>query len=321
MKKILVWAGVGLGAFVLIGLVAFAWVSSTAQAKLSRTFQIHEVDFPVPMPVDADALAEGEDPAAVALERAIARGKHLLSARYACADCHGEDFGGGVMIDDPAMGRLLGPNLTSGSGSVTRDYTVADWDRIVRHGVRKDGKPALMPSEDFMAMSDEELSDIIAYIRSLPPVDNEVPVSTLGPIGKMLVATGRFPLSAYLIEAEGRPHPGTPPPSEVSVEFGGHLATVCTGCHRQNFEGGAIVQGPPDWPPASNLTPHEEGLKPYTYAAFEKVMREGIRPNGEPVKAPMNIVTAYAKNMTDTEIRALWMYFQSLPPTPMGTAR
>lgn len=319
MKKFFVWAGMGIAALVLVVGVGLAWASSSANAKLSRTYSAHEVYFPVPMPLGDEAIAEGEDPDTVALERAIARGEHLISARYACVDCHGANFGGGVMVDDPAMGSLLGPNLTRGAGSATRDYTVADWDRIVRHGIRKDGRPALMPSEDFMAMSDQELSDIIAYIRSLPPVDNAVPASTLGPVGKVLVATGRFTLSAHLIEAEGRPHPVLPPASEESVEFGGHLAMVCTGCHRQTFEGGPIVQGPPDWAPAANLTPHADGLGSYTYEAFEKVMRQGIRPNGEPVKMPMTIATTYASKMTETEMKALWVYLRSLPPISNGS--
>ncbi|NLY93336.1 MAG: cytochrome c, partial [Myxococcales bacterium] len=190
MKKFFVWVGGAFAVlFVLVG-ASYAWASYSASSKLDVVFTIHQVDFPVPTPLDAAHVDEGGDPEALALEQAIERGRHLLSARYACADCHGEDFGGGVMVDDPAMGRLLGPNLTRGEGSVTLDYSVADWDRIVRHGIRKDGRPALMPSEDFMAMSDRELSDIIAYIRALPPVDNAVPPSTLGPIGKLLVATG-----------------------------------------------------------------------------------------------------------------------------------
>jgi hypothetical protein len=48
----------------------------------------------------------------------------------------------------------------------------------------RDGRPAVMPSDDFQHMSDQELSDIISYIRSLPAVDNTVPKSTFGPLGR-----------------------------------------------------------------------------------------------------------------------------------------
>jgi len=348
VRKVLLSGGVLVLILVGVAGVGYGWASARASSTLSQVFETHEVDFPVPMPTAPDDRAGGPaeaigevdpgadivevegvhgdeaDPApevALAqtdLELAIARGRHLVSARYACADCHGENFGGGVMIDDPAMGRLLGPNLTTGAGSAVADYRVADWDRIVRHGVRKDGRPALMPSEDFMAMSDRELSDIIAYIRSLPPVDNTVPPSELGPVGKLLVATGRFPISAEMIEAHDAAHRVEPPAEEETVEFGAHLAKVCTGCHRQDLAGGPIVQGPPSWAPASNLTPHETGLVGYDLQTFERVMRTGIRRNGEPVREPMNIITAYASNMTETEIKALWLYLEALPPTPQG---
>lgn len=318
MKRVLVLIGILVVVVLFVCGMGYGWASSRAHSALNEVFATHEVDFPVPMPLDDESDVEGADREALALEKAIERGRHLLAARYACADCHGENLGGGVMIDDPAMGRLLGPNLTTGEGSVVRDYSVADWDRIVRHGIRKDGRPALMPSEDFMAMSDRELSDIIAYLRSLPPVDNVVPASELGPIGKLLVATGKFPLSVRLIGDHHAPHRVEPPAAAESVEFGEHIAKVCTGCHRQNFEGGPIVQGPPDWPAATNLTPHADGLAGYDFEAFDKVMRQGIRPNGEPVKEPMTIIMAYASNMTETEMKALWMYLQSLAPIPQG---
>jgi mono/diheme cytochrome c family protein len=91
------------------------------------------------------------------------------------------------MIDAPPIGRLFGPNLTGGAGSRTVGFTPADWDRIVRHGVRRDGKPAVMPSDDFERMTDQELSDVIAYIQSHPAVDNEVPPRSFGPVGNIIV--------------------------------------------------------------------------------------------------------------------------------------
>src|SRR5262245_30259752 len=69
------------------------------------------------------------------------RGKHLLESRYGCRECHSRDFSGGVMIDDLAIGRLLGPNLTGGAGGRTAGFRPADWDRIVRHGVKPGGTP------------------------------------------------------------------------------------------------------------------------------------------------------------------------------------
>jgi mono/diheme cytochrome c family protein len=250
----------------------------------------------------------------LARDRALERGRHLVESRYACMGCHGQGLGGGVMIDDPAIGRLLGPNLTGGKGSHTAGFRPADWDRIVRHGILRDGRPSLMPSVDFQRMSDQELSDLVVLVQSQPPVDKDVPRVTLGPVGKVLVATGKLVLSADAIAAHGDPpHAVSPPESAPTVEFGRHLAATCMGCHGQNLAGGPIVGGDPSWPPAVNLTPHPEGLARWTSAQFARAIREGKRPDGTALRSPMSGVVPYAAKMSNVEVEALWMYLQSLP--------
>lgn len=349
--KILKFLAIGLCALVL-GLGAFYGYAKRAVAEnLERKISLHTVDAPIPYPLspaEIEALraertpapaegtpaegapaegAAGEaapdplagvDLAAIALERARARGKHMVDSRYVCIECHGKNLGGGTMVDDPALGRLLGPNLTSGKGSRTQGYTFADWDRIVRHGVKRDGRPAMMPSEDFVSMSDRELSDIIAYIQSFPPVDNEVPAVELGPLGVVLAATGKLPLSVDMIHRHDAAHAAEAPAEENTPEFGAHLAGVCTGCHGPKLAGGPIAAGPPDWPPAANLTPHASGLAGWTFEQFDQAMRTAKRPDGTALKMPMDMVVSYTKNMKPVEMEALWSYLQKLPAAPSG---
>jgi mono/diheme cytochrome c family protein len=278
------------------------------------------VPFP-PGPADVPAPDATEvETRELAMSRAVERGRHLVESRYVCTECHGKDFGGGTMVDAFPIGRILGPNITTGQGSRTLEYTPADWDHIVRHGILPDGRPAAMPSEDFQLMSSQELSDIVAYVRSMPPVDNDVPRPSLGPLGKFLIATGQLPLSATLITSHHSPHPDYPPPTEASVEFGRHVAGVCTGCHRQDFSGGPIVGGDPSWLPARNLTPHPEALGGWTLEQFARALRDGVRPDGTPVQPPMTLVLPYAQRMSDVEVKAIWMYLQSLPPVPPAAA-
>jgi mono/diheme cytochrome c family protein len=312
-------------AALVLGLLTFGggygWAAMKVVGIRSTAVETHQVDFPIPFPLteaDVAALEPGEDPAAVALQRAIERGRHLAESRYVCGDCHGEDFGGGVMVDDPMIGQALGPNITSGSGSRTLAYTPADWDRAVRHGVLPSGLPSVMPSGDFQLMSDQELSDLVAYIRSRPPVDNEVAPVRLGPLGTILMATGQLPLAALTMASHEQLHADVPPTAEVSLEFGRHMAGVCTGCHRPDFSGGPIPGGDPSWAPARNLTPHEEGLAGWSYADFETALRLGKRPGGAALMAPMTFVTPYAANMTDVEMQALWAYLRSVPAMPTG---
>jgi mono/diheme cytochrome c family protein len=299
--KVLRIVGIGLGGLILAGLALYGWAHYAARRKLSRTYAAHTVSFSIPFP------------SRPARTEALERGRHLVESRYGCSECHGSNFGGGVMVDDPAIGRILGPNLTTGKGSVTAGYTAADWDRIVRHGLKRGGTPALMPSQDFRQMSDQELSDIIVFIRSRPPVDRDVPPPKLGPVGKVLIASGKLPLSADLVGSHDKPHAVTPPEAGLTLDFGRHVAATCTGCHRDDLGGGPIVGGDPNWPPAANLTPGPEGLGEWTFAQFAQAMREGKRPDGTALRPPMTNVTAYARRMTQTELQALWSYLRSLP--------
>ncbi|MGE0158529.1 MAG: c-type cytochrome [Gemmatimonadales bacterium] len=320
MKKVL---KVVLSLLLIVVLAAgcfYVWAGMRVTDLRARTIATHTVDFPVPFPLapsDADAL--GPDSAAeVAEARAVERGKHLIESRYVCTECHGANLGGGTMIDDPAIGTVLGPNITTGQGSVVLDYDAADWDRAVRHGVAPSGRPTLMPAQDFQMMSDQELSDILAYIRTVPPVDNQVEPLRVGPVGRILLALGQIRFAADEIARHDAPHPDTPPVAEASVEFGKHLSGVCTGCHRANLSGGPIAGGDPSWPTAANLTPHADGLAAWSYEDFVRAMREAKKPDGSDLLQPMVSMTNFTRNMSETELQALWMYLGSLPATPTG---
>ncbi|GMV04143.1 MAG: hypothetical protein AMXMBFR53_04240 [Gemmatimonadota bacterium] len=320
MKKVLKVLASLVVLVMLAGAGGFLWAKRASASLLGRSVEAHEVDFPIPFPLDSAQIADAgltpEQADSAALARAVERGAHLVASRYVCTECHGENFGGGVMVDDPLIGSLLGPNITAGAGGKTAAYAPADWDRMVRHGIKPGGVPGAMPSQDFQTMSDEELSDIVAYIRSLPEVDNTVPAVKLGPLGTVLVATGQIQLSVDLIARHDAPHAAYPPAAEPTEEFGRHLAGVCTGCHSASLAGGKVPGGDPSWPPAANLTPVAGGLGDWTYEQFVTFLEEGTRPSGLELKAPMDAVIGYTSAMTDTEKQALWAYLQSLPPTP-----
>lgn len=304
---------------VLVALAVFGfgkWTETAAERRLNQTLSAHVHEFPWPWPLDqveVDSLdLDDAQAAALARERALQRGSHLLKARYTCAECHGADFGGGTMVDAPVMGRIFGPNLTRGEGGVTTGYSASDWDLVVRHGLRPDGRPALMPCEEFQKMSDQELSDIITYLESVPPVARTMPAVELGPVGKALIATGKLPLSAELITEHNGPHIVQPPPAAADAVFGAHLAGTCMGCHGLDLTGGPILNGDPNWPAATSLTP-AGALSGWEYQDFLRAMREGVRPDGSTIAVPMTMVMPYANQMSDVELRALWAFLQSLP--------
>jgi mono/diheme cytochrome c family protein len=103
----------------------------------------------------------------------IEHGKHL--ATILCMECHAKDLGGTPnWFELGPMGGANTPNLTTGKGGLGSQLTDEDLMRVLRNGVKPDGTSVfVMPAQDFYYMSDRDLGDLIAYIRSVPPVDRE----------------------------------------------------------------------------------------------------------------------------------------------------
>lgn len=245
---------------------------------------------------------------------AVERGRHLAMSR-GCVDCHGKDFGGEKVMDNGAMGRIYGPNLTSGAGGLA-GYRDEDWVRAIRHGVMRDGRGVfLMPADEYAHLSDADLGALVAFMKTLPPVNRERVPITPGPITRMLLATGKMKIPATQID-----HANLKPPTiapGVTVEYGRYIAVACMACHGPNFSGGKIEVGPPDWPPARNLTPHATGdLAKWTEQDFVRAIREGKRPDGAALNPAMP--RGFAA-MNDEELGALWRFLKSLPPAATGT--
>ncbi len=108
-----------------------------------------------------------------------------------------------------------------------------------------------------------------------------------------------------------------PPAVAVDAEYGGHIAQPCVGCHRLQFEGGPIAAGPPDWPPAANLT-RAGNLKDWSEEDFLKALKTGARPDGS-VLNPQAMPWPVLSKMSDLELRAIWSYLVTLDPVPTGT--
>lgn len=254
------------------------------------------------------ALLLPADPAAAT------RGARLAIVR-GCVDCHGDDLGGKVFIDDPMIGHFAGRNLTRGEGGVGT-LTTVQYELAIRHGIRPDHHSLIfMPSTDFWGMNDADLGDLIVYIKSLPPVNRQVPLSSPGPLGRLLYLKRDFPLLPAEAVDQTAPWPAPVLPGQTSA-YGKYLAESCTGCHGPHLSGGHIPGTPPAWPPAANLTPDASGLKGWSEADFQRLLRTGVRPDGSAVSAvmPWNDLS----HLTDTEIGAIWLYLSALPPRPAG---
>jgi len=331
MKKLLKYGAWGLAAIVVIALAAWFWANQVATSRYDKQWSVHVADFPIPFPLsaadlealraerilagapEADPFA-GVDLPAATLERAIRRGKQLVQSRVACNGCHGNDMGGGTIVDIVFVGRWVAPNLTIGEGSVTRGFNANDWDRAVRHGVRRNGRSSSMPSQDFANLTDHELSDVVAYIRSVPPVNRDMGSVRFGPMFAFMIATDPKAFTAETIDHD-KAHVVEPPVDAPSAELGQHIVQVCRGCHGLNLSGGRLA-GDPDMPVVANLTPHETGLKSWSEADFIRALREGKRKDGTSISRMMPW-QAYGQ-MSDTELKALWAYLRTVPPLEKG---
>jgi cytochrome c553 len=320
LKRLARIAGWILLAVLVVAGGALTWAFVTAQSRYNHGWAIHDATFPIPFPLDAAAraaLPAGTSDAAadsIALAQAIASGDRLLHTRLPCGDCHDKDLGGGVVIDQPVVGYWAAPNLTTGKGSVTQGFTAHDWDRAVRHGVRRNGKSSSMPSLEFANLSDHELSDVVAYVRSLPPVDRTIKPVRFGAVFAFVVATDPRNIPAFLIDHQAA-HAAEPPPAADAVALGKHIAQTCQGCHGPNFSGGKMA-GDPNMPIVANLTPDTSGVAGWTEADFLRALQEGKRPDGSALLDAMPW-RVYGK-MSDVELKALWAYLSTLPPTPKG---
>ncbi len=255
--------------------------------------------------VSADAVSIPSDSAS------IARGRHIAVTR-GCGDCHGPQLAGSTAVDDPMIGTLRAPNLTS--RGVGGTYTDADWIRALRHGIAPDGAPLVfMPSFEYYYLSNEDLGALVAYLKQLPPTGREMADPELGPMGRAMVVMGQgnFQLSADRIDHDA-PRPEAPPPAPTAT-YGEYLAHSCKGCHGADLSGGPISGAPPSWPAAANITPHEDGIGSWGSEDFFRAMREQERPDGSTIDP---VMPADMGKMTDQELTALWKYLQTVKPTP-----
>jgi mono/diheme cytochrome c family protein len=294
MRTLLKIVGIILGGMLILIAMISVSVYAASSARMNRTYTI--TDVPLAIPSDAASIAHGQ---------------HLAVAIAKCADCHTVDLGGEQVFDAPPA-RLIAPNLTRGAGGIGGQFSDADWVRAIRHGVGPDGKPLLfMPSQVFAALSDADLADIIAYVKSVPPVDRMLPASAVTPLGRVLLLAGKFPLlPAELIDHHAPPP--VAPPAGITTAYGRYLVATggCADCHGGNLSGGPVSGAPPDFPPAANLTPGGD-LARWSDADIARALREGKRPDRSALSSFMP--WKFTRYMTDDEIAALIRYLRSVP--------
>lgn len=311
MKRIVLKVAGVLGVLLVL---AGGGLAAVSYAGWDRTFE-------APYP-DIEATTDPE---------VVEYGRYLVYGPLHCASCHtpkeqwpalaaGETppLIGGYSITIPP-GTFYMPNLTPDPETGIGERTDGELARVLRHGVRADGR-VVIPFMEFQELSDADLRAVISYLRSQEPVRHPVPEHELTFLGRAVLALAMEPKGP-----EATPPAESPPPAPT-VERGAYLAKVaqCAGCHtrRNNMDGSFIGERfagghafPSEEDPGTvfvspNLTPDPATglITGWSEERFMTRFRAGEVLEGSPMPW-----SAFSR-MHDDDLRALFRYLRSLEP-------
>lgn len=286
MKRALKWVALVAGGVVGLLLIVAGAMYLLGSSKVNRTHVVETADLEIPS--DSASLARGA----------------YLTRIHGCTDCHTENLGGRVFLDIPPF-RATAANLTRGRGGIGATYSAEDFDRAIRHGVKPDGRPVIvMPSAAFHHISDEDAAALIAYLQTLPPVDNELPPTEIRVPGRIMAAAVFDPAMEV---RTGRTRAGGPPPQGPTPEYGAYLTSItCAYCHGDDLRGNAKppIHGSP---PAPDLVAAAER---WPLPAFKRTLQTGVTPEGRELNAEYMPWTLTAA-MEEQDLEAIHAYLSS----------
>ncbi len=254
-------------------------------------------------------------------ETLLERGTYLMESIVACGNCHtpkgpngeipGMELAGMSPFEKNPAFDANAPNITQdkemGIGSWTDEQIIAS----IREGKRPDGSiiGPPMPIGLYRGLSDWDVQAIVAYLRTVKPVKNEIPKSVY-----------RIPLPP----AYGPPVGSVPSVSpDDRVAYGAYLAGPaghCIECHspmgpkgpdwmNQTGAGGFEFHGPWGVSVSTNLTP--TGLADKSYEEIRQAITTGTRPDGSKMLPPM--AYPYYAKIKEEDLQAIVAYLRTLP--------
>lgn len=293
MRKVFKWVSIVLGSLIGLILLASVILYFMGEARLNKKYDVPPSNLTLP----SDAVS-------------IEFGKHR--AETLCQGCHGADLSGVEgWFSAPPLGTIDSANLTSGEGGVGREFTTEDFVRAIRHGIDPEGKPIFMTAVVSTAnLSDEDLAAIIAYVKTVPPVDHKVKQRHFTPLARILLAAGM--LGKLPAESVHHDVHVTAPARGASAEYGDYLVNTndCRVCHGPELNGGPFPD-PTIQRISPNLTPGGE-VAFWSEEEFMNTIRTGKTPGGHELDAELMPWKAY-RNFSGEELQAIWLYLQSLP--------
>lgn len=291
MKRFLKITAYVLGSLFLIILGASLYFSSKFNAEFEKVISFEPEELSVP--TDSASIERGR----------------ILSVD--CRTCHGPDLAGKVFFNDPSIGVLPSANLTRAKGSETEHYSNQDFVKAIRHGLNKSGnKLMVMPCKSFSYLSDQDLGCLIAFINTLPKVENSFEKRRFTFLSQVMAGAGLFgDLYHYdLIDHENTKNIASVPIGP-NVEYGSYLVHIhgCNDCHKKDLKGGESPD--PNSPPAPDISTTGHPGK-WTLEQFISVFRTGKTPEGKTLNSEFMTFAALGAH-SDEEIEAVYNYIKS----------
>ena len=228
----------------------------------------------------------------------INEGHRLVEIAH-CSDCHGEHFTGNVFVKINHVGEIVAPNLTK----VIPTYSNAELERVIRHGVKKNGHSVyIMPSFMFYQLKEESVEKMIAYLRTLHPEPDTLngAKTNFEFLGRLaLIQKKLIPIASMIDHHSPRKyiHYDT-----TQVSFGRYLAmTTCTSCH------GIDLKGEP------GLGPNLIIAAAYKRDEFCKLLHTGIALGGRNLDLMSHVAKNNLCHLNDNEMNCIYAYLKTKP--------
>ncbi|MCB1448746.1 MAG: c-type cytochrome [Nitratireductor sp.] len=268
------------------------------------------------------ALAAIAVPHDTMAETLVERGEYLVRGPMGCGNCHTPLGPDGPVAGQELAGRLVEKNeqFTAIAPNITPASRIATWSdselaRAIREGIRPDGSVIgpPMPFTFYRGLSDDDVAAIVAFLRTVPAVENE---------------PGKSVYNIPLPPAYGPPVTTVAAPKrDATAEYGAYLAgpvAHCLECHSPMTpngpdltrlgQGGFEFHGPWGISVAPNITSGEDGIAGYSDADLRMMITQGKRPDGSAMMPPMPY--GYLAKFTDGDLDAVIAYLRTLPPLP-----
>ncbi len=287
---------IGIAAAVVVILVAIVvWRIEAVSARILETHY--------PAPAKALAVSPAQGPVRGPIQGNVANGERV--ARLAgCFGCHGRELTGRQVFSGPFGTRIVSPNLTL----LAHRLSDAQLATGIRYGVRPDGTSAiLMPSSHFVGLSDSDIADLIAFLRSLPEKPSAAGRTQWGFGGKAMLAMGMFPVSAKMVDPAA--HGPAETPGEP-IALGRYIASAyCSACHGPDLSGDPQLDSP-------DL---RQAVTHYSVGEFAHFFATGEGRKGQNTQRMSGIIRRQLKYLTPAEVGDVYAYLTALKPKTQGT--